>query len=99
MILAADSEGPDQTAHPRSLIWAFAAQHMFPEGTFSLRAARMILTKVSGDVQDGLQFKAFNNSCETILEIASFSTSRLHLTVFIERFSSSAKRCGSRVEN
>ena len=26
IILLADSEGPDQTAHPRSLIWAFAVR-------------------------------------------------------------------------
>ena len=35
MILAADSEGPDQTAYLRSLIWTFTA-HARPEGTFSL---------------------------------------------------------------
>ena len=38
MILAADSEGPDQTAHTRSLIRAFALRAC-PEGTFSLGAA------------------------------------------------------------
>ena len=34
MILFANSEGPDQTAHPRSLIWAFAVC-TWPEGLFS----------------------------------------------------------------
>ena len=36
MILLADSEGPDQTARMRRLIWAFAV------GTFSLGTAHMI---------------------------------------------------------
>ena len=35
MILFADSEGPDQTARPRSLICAFAVR-TWTEGTFSL---------------------------------------------------------------
>ena len=38
MLLYADSEGPDQTALTRSLIWAFAA-HICPEGTFSYDAS------------------------------------------------------------
>ena len=33
MILFVDSEGPDQTAHPRSLILAFAVR-IWPESTF-----------------------------------------------------------------
>ena len=39
MSLAANGEGPDQTAHPRSLIWAFAVRAS-PECTFSV--ARLI---------------------------------------------------------
>ena len=34
MILLADSEGPDQTAQMRSLIWAFAVR-ICPKDTFS----------------------------------------------------------------
>ena len=34
MVLTAESEGPEQTAHPRSLIWAFAVRAC-SEGTFS----------------------------------------------------------------
>ena len=39
MILLADSEGPDQTAHPRSLIWAFTVR-ICPKTCF--RIARRI---------------------------------------------------------
>ena len=38
MISLADSEGPDQTARMRSLIWAFAVR-IWSEGTFSLDGA------------------------------------------------------------
>ena len=41
MILFADSEGPDQTAHPRSLINAFAVP-TWPESTSSLGRAQML---------------------------------------------------------
>ena len=41
MILLADSAGPDQTAHLRSLIWAFAVCPC-PEGMFSLSVAHHI---------------------------------------------------------
>ena len=40
MILAADSEDPDQTAHERSLIWVLAVRAC-PEETFSLCAANI----------------------------------------------------------
>ena len=40
MIFYADSEGPDQTARMRRLIWAFAGPHM-PEDTFSHGAAQI----------------------------------------------------------
>ena len=39
MILAADSEGPDQIAHSRSLTWAFAVREC-PYGTVSLGEAQ-----------------------------------------------------------
>ena len=41
MFLLADSEGYDQTARTRSLIWAFAVSHI-PEDTFSHDAAHVI---------------------------------------------------------
>ena len=40
VILLSDSEGPDQTAHPRSLIWAITVRTL-PEGS-SLGGAHMI---------------------------------------------------------
>ena len=42
MILLADSEGPDQTAHLGSLIWTFAVR-TWPEGTFLLDGAHIML--------------------------------------------------------
>ena len=41
MLLEADSESPDQTAHQRSLIWAFAV-HTWSEGIFSFGVAYMV---------------------------------------------------------
>ena len=40
MILQANSEGPDQTARMRSLIWAFSVR-ICPEGTSSHDTAQM----------------------------------------------------------
>ena len=42
MILLADSEDPDQTAYPRSLLWAFAVRTQ-PEVTFLPSRAALIL--------------------------------------------------------
>ena len=42
MILLAESEGPDQTARQRSLIWAFALCTC-PEGTFSRGVSHLIM--------------------------------------------------------
>ena len=44
MILLADSEGPDQTAHLNSLIWAFTVYTCL-KGTFSLGGAHMMIVK------------------------------------------------------
>ena len=41
MILLVDSEGPDQTAQMRSLIWALPVRAC-PKDTFSLGAAHII---------------------------------------------------------
>ena len=41
MILFADSEGTDQIAHPRSLIWALAVPACL-KGTFSLGTAHNV---------------------------------------------------------
>ena len=45
MILLADSEGPDQTARLRSLIWAFAA-HICSKTTFSHSAALIMFDQM-----------------------------------------------------
>ena len=44
MILLADSEGPDQTAHLPTLIWAITVC-ISPKGTFSLGGAHMMIVK------------------------------------------------------
>ena len=48
MVILVDSEGPDQTARMRSLIWAFAVHIMFKD-TFSHGAAGLTLCAFSGD--------------------------------------------------
>ena len=42
MILLADSEGPDQTARMRRLIWAFTDRAHMPEDTFSHGATHLL---------------------------------------------------------
>ena len=51
MILLADSEGPDQAARMRRLIWAFAVRMSVPEDTFSQGEAEINLpAQVLGQV-------------------------------------------------
>ena len=50
IILLEDSEGPDQTAHLRSLIWAYAVRAC-PEDTFSLSTALFIMWSDKNDDQ------------------------------------------------
>ena len=55
MILFVDSEGPDQTAHLRSLIRAFSVR-TWPKSTFLLRGAHIPLySSVSNDSVSGQQ--------------------------------------------
>ena len=41
-VLLVDSEGPDQTARKRRLIWAFAVR-IYPEDSFSRGTAHVVL--------------------------------------------------------
>ena len=58
MSFAADSEGPDQTAQTRSLIWAFAVRAC-PENKFSLGATHIKVSLV--------RFASFNSTVEAKL--------------------------------
>ena len=50
MNLAAESEGPDQTALMRRVIWAFVVRNM-PEDTVSYSAAHLILRIVLAEAE------------------------------------------------
>ena len=87
MILLADSEGPDQTARTRSMIWAYAV-HICPK-TFSHGTARLSLKTVSSRVISARR-KLFSmqwipiqtNNCinsEFVIEVATLLSLKWHM--------------------
>ena len=62
MALQEDSEGPDQTAQVRSLVWAFAVP-ICPEGTFSHGAAYTHKNLLSLAKVRNVHYKCHPNLC------------------------------------